>query len=87
MKIKTISAAKETYYELTHEAIIEIDGDVLNIRVHQSSEFTNVFIYVENNWRNIDDIERTDLIEKLFVQAEDGIRDIAVTDGEEFEME
>ena len=25
MKIKTISAAKELYYELTHEAIIEID--------------------------------------------------------------
>lgn len=30
MKIKTILAAKEIYYELTHEAIIEIDGDVLN---------------------------------------------------------
>lgn len=30
MKIKIISAAKEIYYELTHEAIIEIDGDVLN---------------------------------------------------------
>ena len=87
MKIKTISAAKETYYELTHEAIIEIDGDVLNIRVHQSSEFRNVFIYVENNWRNIDAIERTDLIEKLERVLMTDIRDIAVTDGEEFEME
>ena len=87
MKIKIISAAKEIYYELTHEAIIEIDGDVLNIRVHQSSEFTNVFIYVENNWQNIDAIERTDLIEKLERVLMTDIRDIAVTDGEEFEME
>ena len=87
MKIKTISTAKEIYYELTHEAIIEIDGDVLNIRVHQSSEFRNVFIYVENNWRNIDAIERTDLIEKLERVLMTDIRDIAVTDGEEFEME
>lgn len=46
-----------------------------------------MFIYIENNWRNIDAIERTDLIEKLERVLMTDIRDIAVTDGEEFEIE
>lgn len=65
MKVKVIEAVREVWSEITQQATLEIDGEQFTIRYNESPKHATIYLLVDDNWEDIDSLDRTPIIEKL----------------------
>lgn len=65
MKVKVIEAVREVWSEITQEATLEIDGEQFTIRYNESPKHATIYLLVDDDWQDIDMLDKTPAIEKL----------------------